>query len=50
MRAWPEEDKPREKMLRFGPAGLTDAEILALLLVTGDGQCGVLDLARREAA
>ncbi|OED40542.1 hypothetical protein ACH42_16170 [Endozoicomonas sp. (ex Bugula neritina AB1)] len=32
---WPEHQRPREKMLRFGAKSLTDAELLALLLRTG---------------
>lgn len=38
--------RPREKMLAMGPAALTDAELLALLLRTGVRGCNVLDLAQ----
>lgn len=37
---WPEEDRPREKLLRQGAAALTDAELLALVLRTGDAASG----------
>ena len=32
---WPEEQRPREKLLQHGPGALTDSELLALLLGTG---------------
>jgi DNA repair protein RadC len=32
---WPEAERPREKLLRLGPAALSDAELLAILLQTG---------------
>ena len=49
-------DRPREKLMRYGPGKLCDAELLAVLLRTGTKERGVLDLAgdilrdfRREA-
>jgi DNA repair protein RadC len=38
-------DRPREKMERYGPGKLSDAELLAILLRTGTKERGVLDLA-----
>ena len=38
--------RPREKILALGPASLTDAELLALLLRTGVAGKNVFDLAR----
>jgi DNA repair protein RadC len=35
MRELPEKERPREKMLRLGAKGLSDAELLAILLRTG---------------
>lgn len=35
IREIPEHDRPRERMARLGPAGLTDAELLAILIRTG---------------
>ena len=32
---WPAGERPREKLLERGPAALSDAELLALLLGTG---------------
>jgi DNA repair protein RadC len=52
IKEWPEDDRPREKLLRLGPAALSDAELLALLVHAGDGTRTALDLARellREA-
>ncbi len=40
-------DRPREKALRAGIASLDDAELVALLLRTGAGDEGVLELAAR---
>ncbi|MBI2877277.1 MAG: DNA repair protein RadC [Candidatus Tectomicrobia bacterium] len=33
---WPEEERPRERLLQLGPASLSDAQLLAILLRTGD--------------
>jgi DNA repair protein RadC len=33
---WPEAERPREKLLKNGPLCLSDAELLALVLRTGD--------------
>lgn len=38
-------DRPREKLMRYGPGKLADAELLAVLLRTGTKERGVLDLA-----
>ncbi len=35
MRCWPKTELPREKLLSRGPAGLSDAELLAIFLRTG---------------
>lgn len=39
-------ERPRERLLAFGPAALTDAELLAVLLRTGVPGRPVLDVAR----
>jgi DNA repair protein RadC len=44
--SWPAGERPMEKMLQQGPAGLTDAELLALVIRTGSGGATALDLAR----
>ena len=43
----PNQDKPREKLLRRGVDSLTDAEILAILIRTGISGCNVIDLAQK---
>jgi len=46
---WPVADRPREKLLSTGPAALSDAELLALILRTGHSVSGgsALDLSRQ---
>ncbi|MDA8244794.1 MAG: DNA repair protein RadC [Elusimicrobia bacterium] len=41
----PRVERPREKLMRYGPEKLDDAELLALLLRTGARGKGVLELA-----
>ena len=36
IKEWPEEDRPREKLLRNGAESLTEAELLAIILRTGN--------------
>ena len=38
-------ERPREKLMRYGPEKLSDTELLAILLRTGTKERGVLDLA-----
>ncbi len=44
---WAIEDRPREKLLRQGPNSLSNAELLAILLRTGNQRETALDLARK---
>lgn len=44
--ASPRDERPRERLLARGPAALSDAELVALLLRTGTGGSSALDLAR----
>lgn len=46
MKHWPVKERPREKMLARGPEGLSDAEILAILLNSGSGGRSAVDIAR----
>lgn len=43
---WPKDERPREKLLRQGPAALSDAELLAIFLRTGIAGCNVVELSR----
>jgi len=46
IRDWPAGERPREKLLRHGPAVLSDAELLAIFLRTGLRGKTAVDLAR----
>ncbi len=35
IKAWPEDDRPREKLLKKGASALSDSELLAILFSTG---------------
>ncbi|MEH6472603.1 MAG: DNA repair protein RadC [Halopseudomonas sp.] len=43
---WPEQERPREKLLSQGPQALSDAELLAIFLRTGVPGKSAVDLAR----
>lgn len=43
---WPEDERPREKLLRRGAPALTDAELLAIFLRTGIQGKSAVDMAR----
>jgi len=43
---WPADERPREKLLKLGPAALSDAELLAIFLRTGVRGTSAVDLAR----
>jgi DNA repair protein RadC len=43
---WPEDERPREKLLSRGAEALTDAELLAIFLRTGVAGKSAVDLAR----
>jgi DNA repair protein RadC len=44
---WPEDERPREKLLRQGASVLSDGELLALLIRSGTGKETAIDLGRR---
>lgn len=50
VREMPEEDRPRERLLRLGPEALRDAELLAVLFRSGTRECGAVALAERLLA
>ena len=43
---WPEDDRPREKLLNLGTDALSDAELLAIILRVGTNKLSAIDLAR----
>jgi DNA repair protein RadC len=46
----PVEERPRERMMRGGPAALTDAELIALLIEPGRRGKSAIDIAREVVA
>lgn len=47
---WSEDERPRERLLLKGPASLSDAELLAILIASGTREKSALDLAREVLA
>jgi len=47
IKSWPEDDRPREKLLRKGAGALSNSELLAILLRTGTHGISAIDLARK---
>jgi len=43
---WPEDDRPREKLLKYGEQSLSNAELLAILIRTGTPGRSAVDIAR----
>lgn len=52
IKEWPEDERPREKMLRQGGGSLSNAELLALIIRTGDSATkkSAIDLGREIIA
>jgi len=46
IRNWPEDDRPREKLLKYGEHVLSNAELLAILIRTGVAGKSAIDLGR----
>jgi len=47
IREWAENDRPREKMLEKGRASLSDAELIAILISSGNKEESAVDLSKR---
>ena len=47
IKSWPQDDRPREKLLKKGSGVLSNSELLAILLRTGVKGVSAIDLARR---
>ena len=47
IKSWPQDDRPREKLLKKGAEALSNSELLAILLRTGVKGMSAIDLARR---
>lgn len=42
---WPEDERPRERLLRYGARNLSEAQLLAIILRTGGGRKSAIDIA-----
>ncbi len=47
IKEWAEEDRPREKMLQKGASVLSDAELIAILIRSGNNEETAVQLAQR---
>ena len=47
IRSWSEDDQPREKLLSKGKAALSDAELIAILIGSGNRSESAVDLSKR---
>ncbi len=47
LKTWAEDDKPREKLLNKGKSALSDAELIAILINSGNRKETAVDLSRR---
>jgi len=47
IKEWPEDERPREKLLKHGASSLSDSELLAILINTGSGKLTAVDLAKK---
>lgn len=45
--SWPEDDRPREKLLKKGAGALSNSELLAILLRTGSKGTSAVELSRK---
>ncbi|MBI3579536.1 MAG: DNA repair protein RadC [Ignavibacteriales bacterium] len=47
IKQWPESERPREKLLQYGSAALSEAELIAILIRTGSKGATAVDLAKK---
>ena len=45
IKEWPEDERPRERLLRYGPDAMSDAQLIAILLRTGGCGKSAIDMA-----
>ncbi|HKK67443.1 MAG TPA: DNA repair protein RadC [Bacteroidales bacterium] len=50
IKSWAEQDRPREKLLEKGSPALTDAELIAILMGSGNRKMSAVELARHMLA
>ena len=44
VKEWPEDERPRERLLKYGAEGLSDSQLLAILIRNGGGGRSAVDL------
>ena len=47
IKEWAEEDRPREKLLLKGPSALSNSELLAILIGSGNREMSAVELGKR---
>lgn len=47
IKEWPEDERPREKLIKHGAASLSEAELLAILINIGTENSSAVDVAKR---
>lgn len=47
IKSWAEDDRPREKLMLKGPSALSNAELIAILISSGNAEESAVDLAQR---
>jgi DNA repair protein RadC len=50
IRSWAEDDRPREKLLLKGRSVLSDAELIAILIASGNNEESAVALSKRILA
>jgi DNA repair protein RadC len=46
VKEWPEDERPRERLLKLGSASLSDAQLLAIIIRSGKGGRSAVDVGR----
>jgi len=46
IKSWPETERPMERLIRFGPETLSDAQLMAILIRTGRKKSSAVDMAK----
>ncbi len=46
IKKWPEDERPRERLIKFGARGMSTAQLLAIILRIGDKDKSAIELAR----
>ncbi len=50
IKQWPSDERPREKLLNHGPQALSDSELLAIVIRSGNAASNAVELARNVLA